>query len=145
MSIKIVKATDGWTFIETLIVMGIVLILTAAVGFSAVKQLDKARVVTAKSQIEAFSLALDSYYLDCGFYPIEQQGLESLWQKPSIEPVSDAWNGPYLNKPVPTDPWGNQYKFTVPGNNGLPYDITSYGQDGMAGGEANATDISSGK
>lgn len=138
------KAEEGWTFIETLIVMGIVLILTASVGFSAVKQLDKARVVTSRSQIEAFTLALDSYYLDCGSYPTQEQGLNALWQK-TANSTSNFWNGPYLNKAVPADPWGNQYQYTVPGNNGLPFEIISYGQDGMEGGEKNAADISSGE
>lgn len=61
MKKKFRKYEEGWSFVETLIVMAIVLILTAAVGFSAIKQVEKARVVTARSQIETFSLALDSY------------------------------------------------------------------------------------
>ena len=72
------KYNEAWSFIETLIVMAIILILTAAVGLSAIKQIDKAKVVTAKSQIETFSLALDSYYMDNGFYPSSEQGLSEL-------------------------------------------------------------------
>ncbi len=137
------KNEDGWTFIETLIVMGIILILTASVGFTAVKQLDKARIVAAKSQIETFTLALDAYYLDCGTYPSEEQGLDALWNAPTIPPESDNWNGPYLNKAVPKDPWGNDYHYINPGQSGLPYGIISYGKDGLEGGEQNAKDISS--
>jgi general secretion pathway protein G len=137
------KNDDGWTFIETLIVMGIVLILTAAVGFSAVKQLDKARLVTAKSQLETFSLALDSYYIDNGAYPTQEQGLAALWTKPSASPVPTSWNGPYLAKPVPKDPWGNEYHYTVPGTNGLGYSLLSYGKDGAEGGDQDNADISS--
>jgi general secretion pathway protein G len=139
------KKDEGWTFIETLIVMAIVLILTAAVGFNAVKQLDKAKIVTAKSQIETFSLALDSYYMDNGMYPSQEQGLNALWEKPSSSPEPAGWNGPYLTKPVPKDPWGNEYQYTVPGNNGLPYGVMSYGKDGTEGGENNDADITSWK
>jgi general secretion pathway protein G len=139
------KKDEGWTFIETLIVMAIVLILTAAVGFNAVKQLDKAKIVTAKSQIETFSLALDSYYMDNGTYPSQEQGLSALWEKPSSAPEPAEWNGPYLTKPVPRDPWGNEYLYTIPGSGGLPYGICSYGKDGTEGGENSNADITSWK
>ena len=133
--------SEGWTFIETLIVMAIVLVLTASVGFSAIKQLDKARIVTVKSQLESFSIALDSFYMDNGFYPSTDQGLEALWQKPTGNPEPKNWNGPYLSKQIPLDPWGNNYIYNVPGENGLPYGIISYGKDGMEGGEGNDQDI----
>lgn len=135
------KLSEGWTFMETLIVMAIVLILTASVGFSAIKQLDKARIVTVKSQLESFSLALDSYYMDNGFYPSVEQGLNALWQKPESSPEANNWNGPYISKPVAKDPWGNDYIYIVPGTNGLPYGIASYGKDGTEGGEGNDQDI----
>lgn len=138
---KQIKYSEGWTFVETLIVMAIVLILTASVGFSATKQLDKAKVVTARSQLETFSLALDSYYMDIGDYPAQEEGLDALWQKPSSSDNTDGWNGPYLSKAVPKDPWGNEYYYFVPGENGLPYGICSYGKDGMEGGEGNDADI----
>lgn len=134
---------EGWTFIETLIVMTIVLILTASVGFGAAKQLDKARTVSATSQIETFSLALDSYYMDNGFYPSESQGLNALWQKPSSVPFPMNWNGPYVSKPVPSDPWGNEYLYRVPGENELPYEVCSYGKDGIKGGTGADADVSS--
>lgn len=135
------KQTEGWTFIETLIVMAIVLILTASVGISAIKQLDKAKIVTAKSQIETFSLALDSYYMDIGDYPTQDEGLDALWTAPSS--ADNKWNGPYLSKAVPKDPWENDYIYTIPGENNLPYGICSYGKDGLEGGEGNDADIKS--
>lgn len=133
----------GWTFIETLIVIGIILILTSSVGIMAVKYLDKARIVTARSQIETFSLALDSFYLDSGKYPTADQGLAALWEKPSGD--SSGWNGPYVSKPVPKDPWGNEYTYSTPGDNGLPFKIVSLGGDGKEGGEGNDADIVSGQ
>lgn len=133
----------GWTFIETLIVMGIILILTSSVGFMAVKYLDKAKIVTARSQIETFCLALDSYYLDCGAYPTADTGLSGLRERPSSQQEAAGWNGPYLNKPVPADPWGNPYEYTVPGPDGLPFGIRSFGGDKLEGGEGNNADIMS--
>ncbi|MDL2228716.1 type II secretion system major pseudopilin GspG [Treponema sp. OttesenSCG-928-L16] len=136
-------ADGGWTFMETLIVIAIVLILTSSVGYMAIQYLDKARVASARSQIDSFSIALEAYYIDCGNYPSKEQGLGALWEKPSMEPVSRNWNGPYLYKDIPLDPWGYEYEYTVPGPNGLPYGIRSLGSDGREGGEKYAADIAS--
>ncbi|MBN2877055.1 MAG: type II secretion system major pseudopilin GspG [Bacilli bacterium] len=137
------KGTAGWTFIETLIVLGIILILTATVGFSAVKYLQKAKVVAVRSQIDSIDLALQAYYLDCGIYPSEEQGLASLWEKPSTEPIPEAWDGPYLAKRLPKDPWNREYVYLNPGPEGTSYGIASYGADGMEGGENDNVDITS--
>jgi len=134
---------EGWTFMETIVGITIVLILTALVGFTGVRYLDRARVATARSQIDSFSLALESYYIDCGRYPSEEQGLSALWQKPSIEPVSPSWSGPYTSKKIPADPWGNPYEYRVPGPEGLPFGIRSLGKNGKDGGEENDSVITS--
>lgn len=133
----------GWTFIETLIVIGIILILTSTVGFMAYRYLDKAKTVSARSQIETYSLALDSYYADCGVYPTNEQGLAALWQKPTLEPVPAGWAGPYINKPVRGDPWNNAYEYICPGANGLPFGLRSFGADGKEGGEGHDADVTS--
>lgn len=143
MKVKKHKENDGWTFIETLIVMAIVLILITAVGLSSIKQIEKAKLVAAKSQIETFSLALDSYYMDNGVYPSEEQGLNALWKKPLSSPEPSFWNGPYISKAIPKDPWGNDYLYLVPGENGLGFTVKSLGKDGIEGGEGNDADISS--
>lgn len=135
------KNQDGWSFIETLIVIAIVLILTATVGFSAIKYVDRARLVTARTQIESFVAALESYYIDCGKYPSQEEGLDALWEIPMNTSISKKWNGPYLYKAVPNDPWGNPYEYNIPGLNGLQYSIRSFGGDGFEGGEGNDADI----
>lgn len=139
---RALKAEDGWTFIETIIVLGIILILTATVGFMSIRYLDKAKVVAARSQIESFTLALDSFRIDCGDYPTEVQGLSALYTKPSSG-ASEGWSGPYIAKQVPKDPWNHEYVYHVPGPNSLPYSIISYGSDGAEGGEDKAADITS--
>ena len=133
----------GWTFIETIVVIGIILILTSSVGFMAFRYLEKAKVVSARSQIETLALALDAYYLDCGRYPTAEQGLSALWEKPSTDPVPSGWDGPYINKKIPADPWGGSYEYSVPGEGNLPFGIRSLGADGREGGEGNDADVAS--
>ncbi len=128
---------------EILIVIAIILILTSAVGFMAFRYIDKARVVTAKNQIESMSLALNAYALDCKQYPTKDQGLDSLWVKPVLEPVPSGWSGPYVTKKILNDPWEHPYELSVPGPNGLPFGIRSFGADGKEGGEGNDKDVSS--
>lgn len=140
---KLMKEEDGWTFMETLIVIAIILILTVTVGFVAVNNLDKARVAAARTQIESISTALEAYYIDCGNYPTAEQGFQALRRKPETSPSSDSWSGPYLYKDVPRDPWGYEYEYTSPAPDGFPYGIRSYGSDGKEGGEGKASDIKS--
>lgn len=132
---------DGWTFVETLIVLGIILLLTASVGFMAIRYFAKAQTVAARSQIETLATALQAYFLDCGAFPSQEQGLEALYAKPTREPVPERWFGPYIAKAVPKDPWGREYVYSVPGPDGMPFGISSLGRDGAAGGEGENADI----
>ena len=136
-----VKNEEGWTFMETLVVIAIVLILSGTVGYRVVRNIPQSRIAAAKSQIDSFMAALESYYIDCGSYPTEDQGLDALWSKP--DSGSEAWAGPYVLKKIPLDPWRNPYVYRVPGENGFPYGIISYGEDGKEGGEGNDADITS--
>ncbi len=131
----------GWTYIETIISVTIVLILASTVGFMAIGQVGKAKSVTAKNQIEHFAMAMTSYYLDCGNYPMEDQGIYALWEEPSSD--ADGWNGPYLTKEPKKDPWKNDFEYIVPGPGGLPFGIRSFGADKMEGGEDENKDLSS--
>jgi general secretion pathway protein G len=91
----------------------------------------------AKAQIEAFSRALDAYRLDTGAYPSSEEGLKALLDRPS---GSAKWNGPYLQKAVPDDPWGRPYVYRVPGTKS-DYDLYTFGRDGQQGGSGDAADI----
>jgi general secretion pathway protein G len=128
---------------EILIVMTIIVILTAAVGFMAVRYVEKARRVSAKNQIETFSLALSAYALECTQYPTREQGLDALWVKPVLEPMPAGWSGPYVNKKIGADPWDHPYEYTVPGPNSLPFGLRSFAADGKEGGDGNDKDIMS--
>jgi len=139
----LLKADKGFTFIETIVSISIILILSAAVGFSAIKYIERARTASCRNQIETFRLALQSYYLDCSQYPSEGQGLKALWEKPNIPPVPLRWEGPYVDRQIPLDPWGNNYIYKNPGEKNLPFSIISYGADAKPGGEGVNADINS--
>ena len=139
------KKDDGFSFAETIAVLAIMLILTAGVGFSAAGYVQKARKLSAENQIEIYRLALQSYYLDCGMYPSDEQGLDALWEKPVLHPVPAGWNGPYVNKEIQKDPWGNRFVYSTRKNRKLPFTVVSYGSDGLEGGSGDAEDIVSWK
>jgi len=124
------KADEGFTFIETIVTITIILILSAAVGFSAIKYVERAKMAACRNQIETFRLALQSYLLDCGTYPTESQGLPALWEKPILAPVPSNWDGPYIDRQVPKDPWGRDYVYKSPGEKNLPFTIMSNGPRG---------------
>lgn len=124
------KYDEAFTFAETIASLAIILILSCSVGFAAFKFIDRAKEVSVQTQILQFKTALNAYYLDCGFFPNEAQGLEALWEKPFLEPVSSEWKGPYTDKKIPKDPWGNFYVYKTENDKGLPYVIFSYGRNG---------------
>lgn len=116
----------GFTLLELLVVMVIIGLLASYVGPKYFSQIGKSEVAVAKSQMTAFEKALDSYRLDVGNYPTTEEGLAALVKKPANE----KWNGPYLKKDIPLDPWGHSYQYQVSGPNG-DYQITSSGKDGQ--------------
>lgn len=142
---RFLKDERGFSYIETLICVAIILLLTVVVGVSSIKMMDSAKTAKCQKEIEVFKQALESYYAECGSFPTKAQGLNALWEKPVLYPVPSKWNGPYLDTEVPLDPWGNEYYYEVPGKNNLPYEIYSYGSDGEKGGTGSAEDIFSWK
>jgi general secretion pathway protein G len=137
---KKLRNAQGFTLIELIVVVAIIGLLAGLVVPQFIKQEEKATAKAAKAQIELLGTALDTFRLDVGRYPSSQEGLQALTQKPG---GLDRWEGPYLKKEVPNDPWGKPYIYKSPGDNGRPYDIASYGADGLAGGQDNNRDITS--
>lgn len=133
-------ATAGFTLIEIMVVMAIIAMLAAMVGPQLIRRQATAQKQATRAQIEMFGTALDMFRLDVGRYPTSQEGLQALRQ-----PVGGTarWDGPYLKKDVPNDPWDQPYVYRSPGQSGRPYDLLSYGEDGSPGGDGDGADITS--
>src|SRR5438105_4835642 len=107
-----VRAQAGFTLMELLLVLVIIGLLAALVGPTLYQRIKPAKESAARAQIEHFATALDTFYIDLGRYPNTQEGLKALRAKPE---GMDKWNGPYLKKEVPNDPWGTPYVYRAPG------------------------------
>lgn len=127
----------GFTLLELLAVLVILGLIGAVAAPQVFKWLDRANADAARVQIEALGGTVDLYRLEVGVYP---PSLDALVSKPAGE---ERWNGPYLKKvAVPKDPWGNDYRYRLPGQHG-PYDLYSLGADGAEGGDGSNADIAS--
>ncbi|MGF1643533.1 MAG: type II secretion system major pseudopilin GspG [Thiotrichales bacterium] len=130
----------GFTLIEVMVVVVILSILAAVVVPRIMDNPDKARVTKARQDIRALESALNLYRLDNFSYPTTDQGLQALVAPPNSDPVPRNWKpGGYVDR-LPQDPWGNDYQFLSPGENG-EIDLYSLGSDGQPGGEGLAADI----
>ena len=130
------RAPQGFTLIELLLVLVILGILAGIVVPKFAGTGERARQTAAKTQIAAFSTALDVFEVDNGYYPKGKNGLFDLVQQPRD---AQNWHGPYI-KEVPKDPWNNDYIYECPGrHNTTSYDLSSMGFDGRSGTEDDIT------
>jgi general secretion pathway protein G len=132
-----IRRHGGFTLLELLVVLVILGLLAGYVAPKYFAQIGKSEVKTAQAQIVALEKALDQYRIDTGHYPSTEQGLAALTTKPADEP---RWDGPYLKKAVPNDPWGKPYQYKMPGEHG-EVDIYSFGHDGAPGGTGENADL----
>ena len=135
------RRDGGFTFLELLVVITILGIIAAIVAPRFIGRVGPARLKAAKTQIAMFETALDTFKLDTGRYPTTEEGLKSLREKPS---GVENWQGPYLPKELPADPWGRPYVYKCPGDH-EEYDILSHGLDGVEGGDGENQDVTSWK
>jgi general secretion pathway protein G len=119
-----------------MVVVVIIGLLAALVGPRLFGRVAKSKQSAAQAQIELFGVALDNFRLDVGKYPTSDAGLQALQANPGL----DGWDGPYLKKDVPVDPWGHAYVYKAPGEHG-EYDLISFGADGAPGGDGEDADI----
>lgn len=133
------RRPQGFTLLELLVVMVIIGLLAAYVAPRYFSQVGKSEVRAAQAQIAALTSALNTYRLDVGQFPTDEQGLAALLTRPA---GVGRWDGPYLQKAVPADPWGRPYLYKSPGEHG-DFDLYSLGKDGQAGGTGDAADLTS--
>jgi len=133
------RSAGGFTLLELLVVVVIIGLLAAYVGPKYFSQVGKSEQSLAKSQIDSFARALNTYRLDNGAFPTTEEGLAALTTRPA---AATKWNGPYLERAVPNDPWGRPYAYRGPAQAADDFDIVSLGKDGRQGGAAEDADIS---
>lgn len=128
----------GFTLIELLVALAIIVMLATFAAPQVLKYVGKARTETARAQISAISTALELYALDNGGFPAQQAGLRALVTNVSS---SNRWKGPYLKRAEGIiDPWGQPFRYTVPGRNGQP-DVFTFGRDNTANGAGEDQDV----
>jgi general secretion pathway protein G len=132
----------GVTLIEMLVVVTIIALFAGIVGLRMWKQADKARTTAARAQINTLMSALSAYKMDTGIFPTSEQGLQALRVAP---PGVQNWQGPYLERELPLDPWGRAYVYNYPSQQGDEPEIISLGADGQPGGDGINADVVSWK
>ena len=124
--------SPGFTLIELLLVIVILATLAAIVVPRFTGRAKQARVTAAEAEMSVLGLAISGFEIDTGDLPTTEQGLRALVEEPGN---TTGWRGPYLERGVPKDPWGNEYTYTEPGtHNTSGYDLHSLGPDGKQGG-----------
>ncbi len=127
----------GFTLVEMLLVLVILGVLAGIVYPNLTKHSLRARLTATKLQLKVFKNAISSFEMDNGHFPQGRNGLLELVQRPRD---ASNWRGPYLDGPIPKDPWEHDYLYDCPGkHNPDTYDLSSMGPDGVAGNEDDVT------
>ncbi len=136
---------SGFTLLEILVAVSIIMILAAVVGINIAGRTGEGRVARASADIKNLQTAIEMYRADNGRIPTPDQGLQALVRRPQRPPLPNRYpeGGYLLSTAVPEDPWGRPYIYLVPGRQGEPYEILSYGADGEPGGSGENAELSS--
>jgi len=132
VDVRYVFRRKGFTLIELLLVLVILTALAAIVVPKFTKRAEQARITAARADISNLGGLIDIFELDARRFPTSDEGLNPLLTQPNDV---QEWNGPYITRGIPKDPWGNQYVYRRPGqHNTSTYDLYSFGPDGKEGG-----------
>ena len=133
----------GFSLIEILVVLVIMGLLISVVAPTVLNSADDARIQKVRADFKSVETALKIYRLDNYVYPTTEQGLIALVEPSTLAPEPRNFkNGGYLSE-LPMDPWGREYLYLSPGENG-EVDIYSLGADGLPGGDGQNADIGNG-
>lgn len=125
--------------LELVVVFTVLGLLAGIVGPRLFMRQGQATATAVNAQLEMLAKALDQYRFDTGHFPTPEQGLVALVLRPAGE---QRWQGPYLARAVPTDPWGRAFVYRLVGQAGSPQpQLMSLGADGREGGRNDAADI----
>jgi len=141
MKLRGYRRIRGFTLLEMLVVLVIIGLIASLVGPRLFSRVDSSKVQVAETQTRLLRGAIETFRLEVGRLPTAEEGLAVLYTAPADDRSKARWRGPYLDERVPADPWGNPYQYAIPGRDGMPFAIYSFGADGKAGGEGNDTDV----
>lgn len=134
------RRSRAFTLIELMVVVLILAVLAALVVPKVVGQGETAKVGAAKADLQTIKTLLDTFHLDNGRYPTNEEGLSILSERTAPSGLESSFKGPYSSKPVGMDPWGHEYVYDAPSNS--EFTVTCYGADGVEGGDGNNADLS---
>ena len=139
MKVSNVRASRGrgFTLVELMLVMVILAILASMVTITIVGRRKVAMQKAAMADIASLDTALDMFEVDCGRYPTADEGFQALVAMPANLPEG-SWQGPYVKRGLPKDPWGNGYVYVAPGQHNKHYDVyTTRGGEDSSGNSIN--------
>ncbi len=128
-------AGSGFTLVELMLVIIIIGVLAAMVIPRLTGRTEQAKIARANADVASIGVALDLYELDTGSYPASIEDLVKREPPAGIDRETSSWNGPYLKKGLPNDPWGHPYAYTRESQHNQDYDLSSLGPDGRAGND----------
>lgn len=131
----------GFSLLEMLVVLVIIGLIASLVGPRLFSRVDSSKVQVADTQTRMLRGAVETFRLEVGRLPTGSEGLQVLYDRPADQRAAARWRGPYLDEPVPIDPWGNAYQYSIPGRESMPFALFSLGADGARGGEGNDADV----
>lgn len=134
------RRQGGFTLIEIMVVLVIIGLLVGLVGPRVFDILVGANTTKVFADFKSIETALTRYRIDNQTFPSSEQGLQALVEKPTLDPIPRKYPADGYIERVPTDPWGNEYLYLSPGENGR-FDVYTLGQDGVPGGEGEAMDL----
>lgn len=121
----------GFTLMEIILVVVIIMTLMAVVGPKLASQGTRQKENITRIQIQSIKQNLTNFNTQANRYPTTQEGLQALVTKPSSMDDSE-WPSQLMEK-MPKDGFNHEFKYTCPSEHGMDYDIISSGKDGKFG------------